>query len=113
MKLTKNILIASAMVILSTQVSADEVYYSDQTVITADASSKAIAYEQGISKLNALQAASANQLEKEFWWVAMPTNNMALEAGAFVTVTEKMMANGQLVYNGVVNLSVAYEEESR
>ena len=113
MKLTKNILIASAMVVLSTQAFADETYYSDQTVITADASSKTAAYEQGMTKLNSLESASANQLEKEFWWVAMPTNNMALEEGAFVTVSEKMTADGQLVYNGVVNLSVAYEEEAR
>jgi len=113
MKLTKNILIASAMAILSTQVVADETYYSDQTVITADASSKATAYEQGIAKLNTLEAASSNQLEKAFWWVAMPTNNMTLQEGAFITVTEKMNADGQLVYNGIVNLSVSYEEESR
>jgi len=46
------------MVALSTQAFADETYYSDQTV----------AYVKGIAKLNSLQVASENQLEKEFWW---------------------------------------------
>jgi len=113
MKLTKTTLIASAMVILSSQAIADETYSSQQTVVTADATSKAVAYEQGLRKLDALKVASSNQLEKDFWWVASPVNNMALEEGAYITVLEKMDETGHLVYNGVVNLSVSYEEESR
>jgi len=113
MKSTKNILIASAMVMLSTQAIADETYSSKQTVVTADATSKVAAYEQALTKLDSLKVASANELQKDFWWVAMPVNNMALEQGAYVTVLEKMDETGQLVYNGVVNLSVSYEEESR
>jgi len=41
----------------------------------------------------------------------MPANNMTLEEGAYVTVSEKMNADGQLVYNGIVHASVAYESD--
>lgn len=111
MKLTKNILIASAMVFFSAQAFADDVTYSDQTVFTAESSIKAIAYEQGMAKLNALQTASSNELEAKFWWLGMPANNMAIEEGAYVTVMEKMNASGQIVYSGVVHVSVSYESD--
>jgi len=48
-----------------------------------------------------------------FWWGAMPVNKIALEEGAFIIVTQKMTADGLLVYNDIVNLSVSYEEEYR
>jgi len=114
MKFTKTLLIAStvsAMTMLSTPAFADDITYANETVLTADASSKSVAYEQGISALNELQAASSNDLEQKFWWLGMPANNMTLESGAFVTVAEKMTADGQLVYNGIVHASVAYESD--
>ena len=111
MTLTKNVLIASAFAVLSTSAFADDTNYSNQTVVTAEVSSKAAAYEQGIATLNSLQASSSNQLEQKFWWVGMPSNNMTLENGGYVTVEEKMTAQGQLVYNGVVHASVAYESD--
>jgi len=114
MKFTKKLLIAStlsAMTMLSTQAFADDISYANETVLTADASSKAVAFEQGISALNGLQAASSNDLEQKFWWLGLPANNMTLEEGAYVTVAEKMTADGQLVYNGIVHASVAYESD--
>jgi len=114
MKFTKKLLIASAvsaMTMVSTQAFADDISYSNETVLTADASSKAVAFEQGVSALNDLQAASSNDLEQKFWWLGMPANNMTVEEGAYVTVSEKMTADGQLVYNGIVHASVAYESD--
>jgi len=114
MKFTKTLLIAStvsAMTMLTAPAFADDITYANETLLTADASSKAVAYEQGISALNELQAASSNDLEQKFWWLGMPANNMTLESGAFVTVAEKMTADGQLVYNGIVHASVAYESD--
>ena len=111
MNVTNNILIASTLVILSTSALADDVNYSTQTVKTMDASSKSIAYEQGMATLDSLQVATANQLESKFWWLGMPANNMAVEDGAYITVLEKMDADGQLVYNGVVHLAVSYEAD--
>ena len=111
MKFTKTALIASALVVLSTQAFADDINYANETVVTADVSSKTAAYEQGLVTLNSLKAASSNQLEQKFWWLGMPANNMTVENGAYVTVVEKMSADGQLVYNGVVHASIAYESD--
>jgi len=114
MQFTKKLLIASAvsaMTMVSTQAFADDITYANETVLTADAGSKAVAFEQGISALNGLQAASSNELEQKFWWLGLPANNMTLEEGAYVTVVEKMTTDGQLVYNGIVHASVAYESD--
>jgi len=114
MKFTKTLLIAStvsAMTMLSTAAFADDITYTNETLLTADASSKAVAFEQGLSALNELHAASSSELEQKFWWLGMPANNMTIEEGAYVTVSEKMTADGQLVYNGIVHASVAYESD--
>jgi len=111
MKLIKNCLIASAMVILSAQAFADDFNYSDQTVSTAETSSKTGAYDLGMSTLNSLKAASSNQLEKQFWWVSMPVNNMVLEGSPYITVLEKMDAAGVVTYKGIVHVSLRYESD--
>ncbi|WP_413701613.1 DUF3316 domain-containing protein [Psychromonas sp. KJ10-10] len=113
MKFTKTLLIASAistMAVLSTQAFADEMSYSNQTVITADASTKDVAFEQGLSELNNLQAASSTDLLHQFS-LDMSANNVAVENGAYVTVTKKMSSDGQYVYNGVVHASLSYESD--
>ncbi|WP_413701616.1 hypothetical protein ACLKMH_08540 [Psychromonas sp. KJ10-10] len=69
MKFTKKLLIASAistMAVLSTQTFADEMSYSNQIVITADASTKDVAFKQGLSELNNLQATSSTDLLRKF-----------------------------------------------
>tara|TARA_R110001583_G_scaffold41314_5_gene131557 strand:+ start:12029 stop:12391 length:363 start_codon:yes stop_codon:yes gene_type:complete len=112
MKFTKALLIAStvsAMAMLSTQALADDINYSNQTVLTADASSEADAFKQGMSTLNALQATSSNDLKKTFWRLDSQANNVTLAGDSYVTVSQKMKADGQLVYNAIVHVSVAYE----
>ena len=113
MKLTKKLLIASAistMAMLSTQAFADDINYSDQTVVTADFSSKEVAFEQALSELNNLQAASSSDLLQKFS-LDMSANNVTMENGAYVTVSEKMNSDGQFIYNGVVHASFAYESD--
>jgi len=109
MKLTKKCLIASAMVILSAQAVADDFYYSDQTVFTAETATKDAAYELGMATLNTLKADTSNQLEKKFWWVSMPVNNMILEGSPYITVMEKMDDEGVVTYKGIVHVSLRYE----
>lgn len=114
MKFTKTLLIAStvsAMAMLSTQVLADEMVYSTQTVKTVDVSSKADAFKQGMSTLNTLQSSRANDLQKTFWGLDTQANNVTLTGDSYVTVAERMNAEGELVYNGIVHVSVAYESD--
>jgi len=111
MKFTKKCLIASAMVILSAQAFADDFSYSDQTVFTAETATKDAAYKLGMSTLNTLQADTSNQLEKKFWWVSMPINNMTLEGNPYITVLEKMDDAGKVTYKGIVHVSLRYETD--
>jgi len=118
MKLTKKSLIASAMLLLSTQVfalnsyhhHANETYQSTELVKTVDANSKAAAYDLGIEKLSALKAATPSQLEKDLGGVSMQTSGVYIEDGAYVTVAEKMNEKGELVYTGLVHFSITYAE---
>ena len=113
MKSIKKALIASAataMVILSTQAFAMDTHHAAQKVQTVDTSSKAVAYELGLQKLHVLEADTAIQLNKDLGGISTVINTVSLDDGAYVTVLEKMNADGQVVYNGVVNVSVTYAE---
>lgn len=113
MKFTKNLLIAStisAMAMISTQALADNIVYSNQTVLTVDANSKEDAFKQGMTTLNELKVSKSNDLKKTFWGLDVNANKVALAGDSYVTVAEKMKADGQLVYNGIVHVSLSYEE---
>ena len=118
MKLTKKSLIASAMVLLSTQAfalnsfhhHANETFQANELVKTVDADSKAAAYDLGLTKLNELKAATPSQLEKDLGGVSMQTSGVYIEDGAYVTVAEQMNAQGEVVYTGLVHFSITYAE---
>ncbi|GLS91181.1 hypothetical protein GCM10007916_22500 [Psychromonas marina] len=118
MKLIKKSLIASAMVILSTQAfavnqfhhHANETYFQDEVVTTVAADTKAAAYELGLNKLTDLKAATPSQLEKDLGGISMQTAGVYIEDGSYITVAEKMGADGQMLYTGVVHLSITYSE---
>lgn len=120
MKLTNKALIAatvSAMVVLSSQAiatpfaNANETYVANEIVKTVDTSSKASAYELALTKLNALEATSPEQLGKDFDSISMQSYGAYLEDDAYITVSEKMDTSGQLVYNGLVHISLIYTDE--
>ena len=113
MKFTKKLLIASTistMAMISTQALADNIVYSNQTVLTVEANSKEDAFKQGMTTLNELKASKSNDLKKTFWGLDVNANKVALADDSYVTVAEKMNADGQLVYNGIVHVSLSYQE---
>ncbi|WP_413700854.1 DUF3316 domain-containing protein [Psychromonas sp. KJ10-10] len=60
MKMIKNALMASAMVLLSSQVFAFDTAETTEVIKTAQVSSKAVAYEVALDKLETLQNSSAD-----------------------------------------------------
>ena len=110
MKMTKTALIASAMVILSSQVFASTTTQTTRVVPTADMSSKAAAYELALDKLQTLQADSPIELNNDLGHVALDfPHSVALNDGAYITVAEKMNASGETFYTGLVNVNVTFD----
>ena len=111
MKMTKKALIASAMVILSSQVFAQSIQ-TTRVVKTADASTKAAAYNLAFNTLKTLEADSSIELNNDLGHVAIysPTS-VSLNDGAYITVAEKMDASGDMSYTGLVNVTVTFDVE--
>jgi predicted RNA-binding protein with PIN domain len=70
------------------------------------------AYQQAFAELNALKSMSARELNKE---LNISNFNIAsksthLKDSGFITVQERMNADGQLEYVGTVNVKVHYAE---
>ena len=114
MKMTKmkTALIASTMAILSTQAFASNTttYQATRVVPTADMTSKAAAYDLAFDKLATLKADSPTELNNDLGRIAFNyPNSVALTDGAYITVAEKINANGNTVYTGLVNVGVTYD----
>ena len=114
MKMTtiKTALIASTMAILSTQTFASNTttHQATRVVPTADMTSKAAAYDLAFDKLAILKTASPTELNNDLGRVAVNyPNSVELNDGAYITVAEKMNANGNTVYTGLVNVSVTFD----
>ena len=109
MKISKAALIASAMLALSTQVFASTTMLSTKTVKTADVETKAMAYELAFNQLNTLKSDSASQLNRALGHIAPDSRSLVLDDGSYITVTEKMNANGETSYTGLVNVKITYE----
>jgi hypothetical protein len=109
MKMTKTALIASAMLILSSQVFAGDTHQATRVVQTADMSSKAAAYELALDKLQTLQADSSIELNNDLGHVTPDPRSLSLNDRAYITVAEKMNASGEIHYTGLVNVNVTYD----
>jgi len=120
MKKIKNVLMASALVILSANVFAGPVVYGNygvhsasQTIDTPAAQSKERAYSLGLEKLNALKSISGSELSDE---LSLPLgslkekNSITLDDGAYITVAELMNEQGEVVYKGLINVSYRYSQ---
>jgi len=114
MKMTKikTALIASTMAILSTQAFASNTttHQATRVVPTADMTNKAAAYDLAFDQLEALKTASQTELNNGLGRIAFNyPNSVELNDGAYITVAEKMNANGNTVYTGLVNVGVTYD----
>lgn len=80
---------------------------------TQTVESREAAYTLGLEKLKLLKSESGSELSNEF---AVPVgtfrekNSVALDDGAYVTIQESMNEQGEIVYNGLVNVSYSYSQ---
>lgn len=109
MKMIKNALIATTIALLSANAFASDTFSESRVVKTADVTNKAAAYELALDKLNTLQNDSAVELNNDLGHVSNYANSVSLNDGAYITVAEKMDANGNLQYTGLVNVSVTFD----
>ena len=107
MKMTKKALIATAALILSSQVFASDTHQTSRVIQTADMDTKVAAYELALDKLETIKNDSSVELNNELRLVA---SSASLNEGSYITVTEKMDANGDMLYTGLVNVSVTYSD---
>ena len=113
MNFTKTAVIASAMLALSTQVFASSTSivtrHETKVVKTENVATKAAAYDLAFDQLETLQADSASKLNKDRGHIAPDSRSLALEDGSYITVAERMNANGGTSYTGLVNVKFSYE----
>lgn len=120
MKTIKNVLMASAMVVLSAGAFASTsidgnygVHHDSKVLKTQAVASKDAAYSLAFEKLNQLKSESGSELSNE---LAAPVgsfkekNSVALDDGAYITIQESMNEQGNIVYSGLVNVSYSYSQ---
>ena len=108
MKIINKTLIASAILVLSSQVFADtDVHQKNRVLQTADTITQSAAYETALEKLQALETESSTELNHELS-LSAASRNVSLNEGAYITVLEKMGDNGEMLYNGLVHVSVSF-----
>ncbi len=120
MKTIKNVLLASSMLILSANVLASTsiygnygVHHDSKVINTQAVETKEAAYTLGLEKLEQLKSDSGSELSNEFVVSTgsfQEKNSVALDDGAYITIQESMNEQGQLVYNGLVNVSYSYSQ---
>ncbi|WP_372882904.1 DUF3316 domain-containing protein [Psychromonas sp.] len=120
MKTLKNTLLASTMVIFSATAFAGSavygnysVHHSNKTVKTATAESKEAAYQLGFEKLTQLKAESGAELSSELALSLgsyQEKNSVTLDDGAYITLQEMINEQGQVVYEGLVNVTYSYSQ---
>ncbi|MGX9418970.1 DUF3316 domain-containing protein [Vibrio sp. RC27] len=109
MKAIKNTLIATTMVLLSSQVFASDSFQEVRVVKTSDMSSKEAAYELALDKLEVLKNDTAVELNKDLGNITAYSNSVKLNDGSYITISEKMDENGNILYTGQVNANVTYD----
>ena len=108
MKITKKALIASAILALSSQVFADsDPHQANRILQTADTATQSAAYEMALEKLQALETESSTELNHELG-LSAASRNVSLNEGAYITISEKMDDAGEMLYNGLVHVSVSF-----
>ncbi|MFT6927557.1 MAG: hypothetical protein ACJAZP_003194 [Psychromonas sp.] len=120
MKSIKNVLLASAMVILSANVFAGTAVYGDygvhhdsKIITTQTVDTKEAAYSLGLEKSNQLKSESGSELSTElapFLASSIERNSITLDDNTFITVKESLNAQGDTAYSGLVNVTYSYSQ---
>jgi len=113
MNFTKAAVIASTMLALSSQALANststDTMHSTKVLETENVATKAVAYDLAFDQLEALRADSAAQLNRDLGHIAPDSRSLTLEDGSYITVAERMNANGDTSYTGLVNVKFSYD----
>ena len=101
-------MIAASLLVVSVSATADS---ANDTLVTEVVPTHEAAYQLGVNKLSVLKNSSSFQLS---YLLNTPLGDiedgsLRLKDGAFITVEERMNADGKLGYVGQVNVSVNYE----
>jgi hypothetical protein len=120
-KVIKSLVMASAILLLGSNVYAvpspygDYNHYSSTAAInTIIVDTKDEAYSIGFQTLKALKAKTSNELNDEFGLrlrTNKEKNSIAIEDGSYITVQEFMNERGKVVFKGVVNVNYHYSME--
>ncbi|MFT6926984.1 MAG: hypothetical protein ACJAZP_002607 [Psychromonas sp.] len=123
MKSIKNVLLASAMVILSANAFAGTALYGnyseyhDSSIIkTQTVDTKSAAYSLALEKSDQLKSESGTELSNEFTLLlnsSKEKSSVTLDDNAYITVQESMTAQGDIVYTGMVNVNYSYSQANQ
>ncbi|MCW8996028.1 MAG: DUF3316 domain-containing protein [Psychromonas sp.] len=118
MKVIRNLLLASSILILSANVFARSVVYGNYslhndrgTIWLPAAESRETAYALGLEKLKQLKSEPGAKLADEFSiFLKSPKerNSVELDEDAYVTVEESTDRHGNIVYKAKLHLSYSY-----
>lgn len=123
MKTFQTMIIAASIILVSNSVTAGPLQASfddlDQnntnTLVVSAASSKQAAYQLGLSKLTQLKAMSSKKLSQVLHIDSYNINErtLHLKDGGYVTVEERMGADGKVNFVSVVHVDSHYLETDR
>ncbi|RVU80670.1 DUF3316 domain-containing protein, partial [Leucothrix sargassi] len=107
-------LIATSVLLISATAANANSFFeetSSKTITTGFADSRDAAYQSGIDKLSALKSVSPYQLSEEvgLFESDIQEDTVKVSEQSFVSVQERMNADGKLGYVGVVNIGINYE----
>ncbi|MFT4837056.1 MAG: hypothetical protein ACI9IJ_001983 [Psychromonas sp.] len=123
MKSIKNVILASAMVILSANVFAGSTvygnysqYHENKVIKTQVVDTKSNAYSLAFEKSEQLSAKSGSELSDELALSLSSfkeKNSVTLNDNAYITVQESMNTQGDLVYTGMLNVDYSYSQANQ
>ena len=113
MKTLLSLVVSSILLISSTSAHANsfEVHLKDQ-LTTETADNFAEAYQRAVEKLSLLKSVSPEELTAVLNVESTTLNesSIRLEDDSFITVHERMDADGEFSYIGVINIDISYNE---
>ena len=106
--------LAAASILLISATAANASYFGTtvkDTIMTDTATTRAAAYQAGADKLSSLKSSSPRQLSNELSLFSpdIIERSVKLDSDGYVTVQERLGADGKVGYVGVVNVDVNYE----
>jgi hypothetical protein len=121
MRSIKNVILASAMLILSANVFAGAAVYGDygvhhdsKVIKTQAVDTKEAAYALALEKSNQLKSESGSELSNEFALLSLDSskekNSVTLGDNTVMTIQESLNAQGNMVYSGLVNVTYSYSQ---